>query len=202
MKTRRLILFIISSLLLLQNLQSQSFLFKVGGKLGLITGTNLVIDSGIELQFRKHLGVQFSYTNIFYESESGYSFQILSTPQLRFYHRNNEWLQPYCGLILQKHYMDSDLSQYNGNGLGVNFTKYGVGIIVGQHLKVYKSIGFDFHLGFLREKGDVRTTKYFRDNTTSSKTNTTEKGKLTERLFWGINLYFNVGKQNNSKKKK
>ena len=160
-------------------------------------GGNIIFDGGVEVKIKGQWTGQLSFsssiaTNYTYNRE-----KTIVSPQLRYYFKKDAWLKsPYMGFVLQHHVGkddeidDSDYVDFKYT----SYTKYGAGIILGHHIKVYKNFGIDLHLGVLREKGD-NTVKVEEHSTlhTNPKTYTyMEKGAVNNRVFWGFNFYFAI----------
>ena len=205
MKTQKLLLIFISSFLFLQNINAQYLMFK--GTAALVVAdlsVLLILDTGIEIKITEQFTGQLSYSKSYFGN--GYTRRrekTIWTPQLRYYLKKDSWsTSPYIGILLQKHVGRNeefdDTSVYDHKI--VTFKRLGAGFIFGHHIKIYKRLGIDIHIGALGEKGDESTmvTAYPSRQVTVDKV---EIGKTNARIFAGFNFYLAIGKINSTTKK-
>ncbi len=200
MKIKQPFLILILSFLFLQNIQSQSFaMFKLGGLL--LPDYGYILDGGMEFRLAPHWSTQLSVSTTQVSSDGLSIDKIIVTPQLRYYFKKDSFQKsPYFGVVLQRHkaVLGEELVNENRQTIGwqaEDFTKYGIGLILGGHKKIYKRLGFDIHIGGLLEMGDVTTETYYWDvfgRVKPPNTSILEKNKLTVRPFFGLNLYWVV----------
>lgn len=193
---KQLLLILILSIA--QNANAQVAMLKATGLLLPHNGGgNIIFDGGVEFKIKGQWTGQLSFsssiaTNYTYNCE-----KTIVSPQLRYYFKKDAWLKsPYMGFVLQHHVGkddeidDSDYVDFKYT----SYTKYGAGIILGHHIKVYKNFGIDLHLGVLREKGDktIKVHEQARNHLMPKDYTYMEKGAVNNRVFWGFNFYFAI----------
>ena len=205
-------LFLVFIFIFLQNIQSQSVMLKLGGLI-FPTGEDLgyILDGGIEFRLSSHWSTQLSVSTTQVRSEGKSIDKVIVTPQLRYYFKSESFQKsPYFGIVLQRHkaVLGTELINEQSRPHGwqtETFTKYGVGLILGGHRKIYKRLGFDIHVGGLIEIGDINTEKGYWSvlgSTTPTNTSILENNKVTPRPFIGFNLYWAFSEPNTSTTKK
>lgn len=200
MKTRKQILFFALSFLFLQNTNAQFMILK---GTGIFDNGNdspfIILDFGVEVKIKGQLTGQLSVGASALYYDSAVREKLIVTPQLRYYFKKDAWMKsPYIGLVFQQNIGNVD--EFDDYGKVdfkyTTFTKYGAGVILGTHIKIYKRFGIDLHMGVLREKGDL-TIKVIESSTlhTMPKNYTyIEYGAVNNRFFAGFNFYFAIGK--------
>ncbi len=198
MKYKILFLFTWSILFYIPKLDAQNLFFKASGVLlPLDVNVLTLIDLGFECKMVKNWNAQLSYSRFsngvdYYKEKKVWSLQLrryyLGTP-------NTNGL--YIGPILQKYNFKAFGDKPYSPNVSENIKedKIGLGIIVGKHVKIWKHFGLDFHSGLLGQFGDKEITTTVIDNVTQMRIKTFEskKGKINHRVFWGLNLYIDLG---------
>lgn len=196
MKQPLLILILILSIA--QNANAQIAMLKATGLLLPHNGGgNIIFDGGVEVKIKGQWTGQVSFssskaTNYTYNRE-----KTIIAPQLRYYFKKDAWLKsPYLGLVLQKNDGKDDKIDDNDwtDFKFTTYSKFGVGFILGHHIKIRKNFGIDLHLGLLREKGDniIRVEEHDRKHIMPKNYTYMEKGAVNNRVFWGFNFYFAI----------
>ena len=156
-----------------------------------------VVDAGIECKVSKNISFQLSYSIRTYGAYDHFDKDVLSF-QSRYYFKGKRWNQsPFVGLVIQKFhrkdaaetYLERDNLRYQT----YETDKQALGIILGQHIKIYKRLGLDIHAGFVYQKGD-ETYRLYNANPSTPKELLYKKNVVGTRPFAGFNLYFAIGK--------
>jgi Protein of unknown function (DUF3575) len=202
MKCIKCILLFSLSFVFLQNTNAQIAMLKATGILNPINDNRhigIILDFAVEAKIKGRLTGQLSVSSSKGYYNSAYREKLIVTPQLRYYFKKDSWLKsPYLGLVLQKNVGKADVDDDNNwtDFKYTSFTKYGAGLMIGQHIKVRKNFGIDIHLGFLREKGDnmVRVEEHDPKHVMPKNYTYFEKGAVNNRFFAGFNFYFAIDK--------
>lgn len=162
-----------------------------------------LLDVGLETAVSKKWNCQLSYTLLNYTGEGASQHKKIWSLQVRTYPLDSIFkskeLAPYYGFIFQKYRLkdykglyikpnDTISRKYSTN---INSDQLGLGGILGSHIKIYKGVGLDFHIGLIAQIGEKNTHLIFvKNGKLLPETKELEKGKITFRPFWGLNLYF------------
>ncbi|MBL7818504.1 MAG: DUF3575 domain-containing protein [Saprospiraceae bacterium] len=171
-------------------------------------GGGFVIDGGFEIKLNSRLGLQFSIANSDFSFESQSHKKFIVTPQLRYYLKKDLWEKsPYFGAILQYHKGETGDEIYSSSSSAFgwqssNYKKTGLGLMFGKHIKIYKRLGLDLHLGGIFERGNIHVKNEYWSSTPNRPANSyyTEKNKNSVRPFWTVNLYLALGELTKSEK--
>ena len=175
---------------------SQTVMIK--GALMLIPGPSYgVADAGIELKVSKNISLELSYSIRMRGDYDHFDKDVLSF-QSRYYFKGKRWNQsPFVGLVIQKFHRKDGAETYlerdNLRYQTYETHKQAVGVILGQHIKLYKRLGLDIHGGIVYQKGD-ETYRLYNANSLKPKEFLYKKNVVGKRPFAGLNLYFAIGK--------
>lgn len=208
MKTKKQLLLFALSILFLQNTDAQIAMIKGTGISddGSNDRESIILDFGVEVKIKGRLTGQLSVSSSKGYYNSAYREKRIVTPQLRYYFKKDAWTKsPYIGLVFQQNIGKVDVYDDYGkvDFKYTSFTKYGAGVILGTHIKIYKRFGIDLHIGVLREKGDltVKVKESSHLHPMSKNYTYLEHGAVNNRFFAGFNFYFAIGKIQTTTKK-
>jgi Protein of unknown function (DUF3575) len=190
---KRVILFLIALIIFLipKNTTAQPIVVKASAGLNEYLNS-LIYDFGIETRlYRKWTG-QVSFTKV---DQDISNFKELWSFQIRRYFNDKYTNSPYCGLVVQKHflkdkYVNEGQSIYYGSNTTEN--KWGLGLVLGYQLKIVGRFGLDFHAGVMGQNGSVEKVGIFKASIPNEVI--VDNIQFKPRFFWGINFYFAFGK--------
>lgn len=201
MKTR-IIIGLISAFISMQSISAQKAMVKLGGGLFpqlAYKSIALSYDLGFEYKLNKNYSAELSTSFSGFKSNlDHFTGNLLLSLQTRYYFNGERWkMSPFVGLVLQKQY--KTFEEYTDNLMENIFisdqriqNKVGLGPILGQHLQIVDILGLDFHVGGLVQVG--KETHITREHGNTPTTTTVKHNLWNLRPFWGVNLYFAIGK--------
>lgn len=156
-----------------------------------------ILDVGIETKITPKSSVQISYGLLFQNEESLTVDKYILTAQWRYHFKKDNWFKtPFIGGLIQRHNNEKGEGVFNPTYQGWKITemkKTGLGFIVGQHIRIYKRLGCEFHAGLITELGDKNITT---ELIGTQKKFETIKNDVNARPFLGFNFYLALGKVN------
>ncbi len=198
MKSNRFVFSLLVTLFLMDSTAMYSQFAMLKGAVMLIPGPSYgVADAGIEFKVSKSVSLELSYSVRMFGIYDGFYKDVLSF-QSRYYFKGKRWNQsPFVGLVIQKFHRKDGAETYikrdNLKYETYETHKQALGVILGQHIKLYKRLGLDIHGGIVYQKGD-ETYRLYNANSTNPKEFLYKKNVVGTRPFAGLNLYFAIGK--------
>lgn len=182
-----------------QNIEAQSVMLK-GTGIAFFSPNDIggfaILDAGIETKITQTSSVQLSFGTSIRRGDETNNDKYIFTAQWRYHFKKENWFKtPFLGALIQRHNYSKSEGIYNppyGSKTTVS-KKTGLGFIVGQHIRIYKRLGCEFHAGLIAELGD----KNIRTKLTGTQEQfETIKNDVNARPFLGFNFYLALGKVN------
>ncbi len=154
-------------------------------------------DAGIEFKVSKNISLELSYSISTRGNYDHFDKDVLSF-QSRYYFKGKRWNQsPFVGLVIQKFHRKNAAETYierdNLKYETYETHKQALGVILGQHIKIYKRLGLDIHGGVVYQKGD-ETYRLYNSIPFKPIEFLNKKNVVSTRPFAGLNLYLAIGK--------